>query len=277
MFPKRMVMIIGVVALIAANIVALSIASRSYPSFGPGRFAISLVAPFQKAVTHSIRFARSLWDHYFFLVSVAKENEKHIQALRFNQQKNNQLNELELSNVRLRSLLEFKKKVTRQVLAAEVIGKDPSLWFETIIMDKGTNDGVKQGMTVVVPEGIAGQVIDVAADYSKVLLIIDPNSAVDALVQRTRARGIIKGQSGGQCLFKYVLRKHEVRVGDRVVSTGLDGVFPKGLGLGHVSGVVRRGAGIFQEVTVTPFVDFEKLEEVLVVLLPPRHDSVSLK
>jgi len=277
MFPKRMVMIIGVVALIAANIVALSIDSRSYPSFGPGRFAISLVAPFQKAVTHSIRFARSLWDHYFFLVSVAKENEKHIQALRFNQQKNNQLNELELSNVRLRSLLEFKKKVTRQVLAAEVIGKDPSLWFETIIIDKGTKDGVKQGMTVVVPEGIAGQVIDVAADYSKVLLIIDPNSAVDALVQRTRARGIIKGQSGGQCLFKYVLRKHEVRVGDRVVSTGLDGVFPKGLGLGHVSGVVRRGAGIFQEVTVTPFVDFEKLEEVLVVLLPPRHDSVSLK
>ena len=272
-----MVMIIGVVALIAANIVALSITSRSYPSFGPGRIAISLVAPFQKVVTHSIRFAKNLWNHYFFLVSVAKENEKHIQAIRFNQQKNNQLNELELSDARLRSLLKFKNKMTHQVLAAEVIGKDPSLWFKTIMIDKGTNDGIKQGMTVVVPEGIVGQAIDVAADYSKVLLIIDPNSAVDALVQRTRARGIIKGQSGGQCLFKYVLRKHEVQVGDRVVSTGLDGIFPKGLALGHVSGVVRRGAGIFQEVTVTPFVDFEKLEEVLVVLLSPRHDAVSLQ
>ncbi len=266
-----MVMIIGVVALIAANIVALSVANRSYPSFGPGRIAISLVAPFQKVVTHSIRFARGLWNHYFFLVSVAKENEEYVQALRFSQQKNNQFNELELSNVRLRSLLKFKKEMTHKVLAAEVIGKDPSLWYKTIIIDKGKDDGVKPGMTVVVPEGIAGQVIDVSSDYSKVLLIIDPNSAVDALVQRTRARGIIKGQSGGQCLFQYVLRKHEVRVGDQVVSTGLDGVFPKGLALGHVSGVVKRGAGIFQEVTVTPFVDFEKLEEVLVVFLPPRQ------
>ena len=266
-----MVMIIGVVALIAANIVALSVASRSYPSFGPGRIAISLVAPFQKVVARSIRFATGLWNHYFYLVSVAKKNERYMQALRFSQQINNQLNELELSNVRLLSLLKFKKKITHQFLAAEVIGKDPSPWYKTIIIDKGANDGVKPGMTAVVPEGIVGQVIDVAADYSKVLLIIDPNSAVDALVQRTRARGIIKGQSGGQCLFQYVLRKHEVRVGDRVVSTGLDGVFLKGLALGHVSGVVRRGAGIFQEVTVTPFVDFEKLEEVLIVLLPPRQ------
>lgn len=270
-----MVMVIGVVVLIAANIVALSIASRSYPSFGPGRFAISLVAPFQKVVTGSIRFVKGIWQHYFFLVSVAKENEIYIQALRFNQQKNNQLSELELSNDRLRGLLNFKKEVTQQVLAAEVIGKDPSPWYKTIIIDKGTRDGVKKGMTVVVPEGIAGQIIDVAGDYSKVLLIIDPNSAVDALVQRTRARGIIKGQSGGECLFEYVLRKYEVRVGDRVVSTGLDGVFPKGLGLGHVSGVVKRGAGIFQEVTVTPFVDFEKLEEVLVVLISPKPEYVS--
>jgi len=265
-----MIMIIGVVVLIAANIVALSITSRSYPSFGPGRIAISLVAPFQKVVSSSIRFVRGLWRHYFFLVSTAKDNEKYIQALRFDQQKDNQLNELKFSNVRLRSLLKFKKATTNQVLAAEVIGQDPSPWYKTIIIDKGKDDGVEKGLTVVVPEGIVGQVMHVVADYSKVLLIIDPNSAVDALVQRTRARGIIKGESAGQCLFKYVLRKHEVTVGDRVVSTGLDGIYPKGLGVGHVSGVVRRGAGIFQEVTVTPFVDFEKLEEVLIVIIHPK-------
>lgn len=271
MFPKRMVMIIGVVVLIAANIIALSVTSRSYPSFGPGRIAISIVAPFQKVVSVSIRFVRDLWRHYFFLVSTAKDNERYIQALRFDQQKNNQLHELELSNVRLRNLLKFKKTETHQVLAAEVIGQDPSPWYKTVIIDKGTDDGVDKGLTVVVPEGIVGQVVHVADYYSKVLLIIDPNSAVDALVQRTRARGIIKGESAGRCLFKYVLRKHEVRVGDRVVSTGLDGVFPKGLAVGHVSGVVRRSAGIFQEVTVTPFVDFEKLEEVLVILIPPKQ------
>ena len=101
------------------------------------------------------------------------------------------------------------------------------------------------------------------------LLIIDPNSAVDALVQRTRSRGLIKGIVGGKCLFKYVLRKHEIRVGDAVISSGLDGVYPKGLHIGKISGVIRRNAGIFQEVTLTPFVDFEKLEQVLIMLKQP--------
>ena len=269
-----MIMIIGVVVLIAANIVALSITSRSYPSFGPGRIAISMVAPFQKAVTRSVRFVRGLWQHYFYLVSTAQDNARYIRELRLDRQKDNQLNELKLSNVRLRSLLKFKEAMTNQVLAAEVIGKDPSPWYKTIIIDKGKNDGVQKGMTVVVPEGIVGQIMHVAADYAKVLLIIDPNSAVDALVQRTRARGIIKGESAGQCLFEYVLRKQEVTVGDRVVSTGLDGIYPKGLSVGHVSSVVRRGAGIFQEVTVTPFVDFEKLEEVLIVFTPSKQQGL---
>ncbi len=267
-----MVVIIGVIVLIAANIIALSVTSRRHASFGSGRIALSFAAPFQKAVTRSIRFARGLWKHYFLTVSVAQESYKYKKALGLAQQQNNQLRELKLTNVRLRSLLDFQKTMTNQVLAAEAIGKDPSQWYKTIIIDKGKDEGVAKGMAVVVPEGIVGQVMDVSAHYSKVLLIIDPSSAVDALVQRARARGVVKGgSSSGQCLFKYVLRKHDVGVGDRVVSSGMDGVFPKGLAVGHVAGVIKRSSGIFQEVTVTPFVDFEKLEEVLVVLSPLKH------
>jgi rod shape-determining protein MreC len=128
---------------------------------------------------------------------------------------------------------------------------------------------------VGVPEGVAGQVTDTSAQYAKVMLIIDRNSAVDAFVQRTRARGIIKGESTSSCVFQYALRKDEVRVGDKIVASGLDGVFPKGMPIGEVSGVVRRAAGIFQEVTVTPHVDFEKLEEVLVILIPPINPFTS--
>ncbi|MFH1992718.1 MAG: rod shape-determining protein MreC [Pseudomonadota bacterium] len=277
MFPKKMVMIIGVVVLITANIIALSVTSRRYTSFGPGRVAIVLVAPFQEVVTRSIRFARDLWNHYFFLVSVAKENDKLKKAISYAVEEHNRSSELNLANIRLRNLLDFQKSMNHQVLAAEVIGKDPSPWYKTIIIDKGKDDGVKKGMAVVIPEGVAGQVMDVSTHYSKVLLIIDPNSAVDAVVQDTRARGIIKGESWGRCLFKYVLRKDDVRVGVRVVSSGLDGVYPKGLGVGHVSEVIRKNSGIFQEVTVIPFVDFEKLEEVLVVLNPPEHDFGNLK
>jgi rod shape-determining protein MreC len=267
MFSKKMVMIIGAIVLIAVNIIVLSVSNRRYLSYyGPGRIAISLVAPFQEAVSSSIRFVRDIWGHYFFLVKVAQENDNFKKALSHAVETNNLHKELKLSNVRLRSLLNFRKTIKDKVIAAEVISKDPSPWFKTIMIDKGGDDSVKKGVAVVMPEGIVGQVTEVSTHYSKVLLIIDHNSAVDGLVQRNRARGIIKGGSEDRCLFKYVLRKNDVAVGDTVVSSGLDGVFPKGLPVGYVSGVIRPNSGIFQKVSVTPYVDFEKLEEVLVVL-----------
>ncbi len=268
-------MIVGVVVLLAVNIIFLSVASRRYSSYGIGRIAISFTAPFQETVTGSIRFVKNIWHYYFFLVSTAKENDDIKRSLSLAREENNRYKELILSNYRLRKLLNFQKNMPHSVVAAEVVGKDPSPWYKTIIINKGKADGLVKGSPVVVPDGIAGQVIDVSYRHSKVLLIIDQNSAVDALVQRTRARGIIKGESAGQCLFKYVLRKHDVKVGDTVVSSGLDGVFPKGLLIGHVSGVIRRSSGIFQEVTVSPYVAFGKLEEVLVVLTSPKKDSVS--
>jgi len=273
MFSKKMVMIIGVIVLIAVNIILLSVFNRRYISYyRPGRIAISLIAPFQKASTSSIRFVRDIWRHYFFVVNVAKENDNYQKALNKAFENNIQLKEFELSNSRLRNLLNFKKTITDRVLSAEIIGKDPSPWFKTVLIDKGENDGVETGMAVVVPKGIAGQVTDVSANYSKVLLIIDHNSAVDALVQNDRARGIIQGDAAGQCLFKYVLRKHDIKIGDIVVSSGLDGVFPKGLAVGYVSAVIKPKSGIFQDVTVSPYVDFEKLEEVLIVLNPKKQE-----
>lgn len=271
MFSKKMVMIIGMIVLIAVNIILLSVFNRRYISYyKPGRIAISLIAPFQKASTSSIRFIRDVWRHYFIMVNVAKENDNYQKALNKAFEDNIQLKELKLSNSRLRNLLNFEKTITDRVLSAEVIGKDPSPWFKTVLIDKGKNDGVETGMAVVVPKGIAGQVTDVSANYSKVLLIIDHNSAVDALAQNDRARGIIKGGMAGQCLFKYVLRKHDIEIGDIVISSGLDGVFPKGLAVGYVSAVLKPKSGIFQEVTVIPYVDFEKLEEVLIVLNPKK-------
>jgi len=275
MFSKKMVMIVGVIVLIAVNIIVLSVSNRRHQSYGPGWIAISLIAPFQEAVSRSIRFVKDIWIHYFFLVETAKKNDNYKKALSHAVERNNLYKELELSNTRLRSLLDFQKTITDKVIAAEVIGKDPSPWFKTIMINKGKDDGVKKGAAVVIPEGIVGQVTEVSAHNSKVLLIIDPNSAVDALVQRSRARGIIKGGFSDQCVFKYVLRKKGIAVGDTVVSSGLDGVFLKGLPVGQVSGVVKPNSGIFQEVTVIPYVDFEKLEEVLIVLNPEKYNFQS--
>jgi len=274
MFSKKMILVVGVILLFVVNIVILSVVGRSRLTVsGPDRLAVSMVAPFQEVLTHSLRFVRDIWRSYFALVSAAKENTTLHLKLREAEAWNHKCLEVEKSNARLRHLLNFKPSRPQQVLPAEVIGIDPSAWSKTIIIDKGSADGVKKGFSVVVPEGIVGQIISVARHYSKVLMIIEPNSAVDAMLQRNRARGIVKGADDGTCLFDYALRKHEILEGDTVISSGLDGVFPKGLQLGRVTRIVKNDAGIFQTVTVTPFVDFEKIEEVLVVIAPPESGA----
>ncbi|MBU0995701.1 MAG: rod shape-determining protein MreC [Proteobacteria bacterium] len=269
MFSKKTVMVVALIILIAANILLLTVSSRNrLPASDVGPVAITIVGPLQKFVSLTMDCVHDIWKYYFNLISVAKENDALKKELFIAAEKNNRCTEIEISNERLRSFLNFHKSYSTNVLAAEVIAKDPSSWFKTIVIDKGKTNGVEKGAPVVVPEGIAGQIIEVTDNYSKVLLIIDRNSAVDALVQRTRARGIIKGESTNQCILEYVLRKHEISVGDTIVSSGLDGVYPKGLRIGEVSEVTKRNSGIFQEVIVTPYVDFEKLEEVLVVINP---------
>ena len=275
MFSRKLVFIVGFIVLIAVNIIGLSVTSRRSTTFGIERIAITAIAPFQELVTRSLRFTRDIWRQYFYLVTVAKENQVLMDQLSQAVENRNQWHETELANTRLRNLIDFQKNISERVVAAEVIGKDPSAWFKTVIIDKGRADGLTRGLPVVMPQGIAGQVIEVSNHYSKVMLIIDRNSAVDALVQRSRARGVIKGESTDRCRLDFVLRKNDVRVGDTIVSSGLDGVYPKGLRIGFVTEVVEHDADIFHEVIITPFVDFEKLEEVLVVLEVQKHDMAS--
>jgi rod shape-determining protein MreC len=275
MFSRKMVMIVGAIVLIVVNVIVLSVNSkRPVPSTGIGKFTISIVSPFQEIVSDSINFFKDIWKNYFYLVSVSEENVRLSRSLKQAEEKNNSLREIELSHDRLRELLEFKKILHKRMVAAEVIGRDPSPWFKTIIINKGSREGVERGMPVVVPEGIAGLVTDVSKTYAKILLAIDQNSAVDALIQRNRARGIIKGEPSGRLLLQYVQRKHDIHVGDVVVSSGLDGVFPKGIRVGYVHAVDKPDSGIFQQLAVTPYADFEKLEEVLVVLDPPEKPDI---
>jgi rod shape-determining protein MreC len=275
MFSKKMVLIVGVIILIAVNIIILTVNSRqSHPATGFGRVVIAFVAPFQEAITQSTGFLKGIWKHYFNLVSTSIINDHLQKELNRRIARDNLHEETLLANDRLRALVNFEKRIARGTTTAEVIGRDPSPWFKTIIVNKGQADGVTKGAPVVVPEGIVGLVIDATARYAKVLLIIDQNSAVDALVQKTRAQGVIKGDPLGYCTFKYVLRKHSIGLGDTVVSSGLDGIYPKGLRLGRVSEIIKLSSGIFQEVVVTPYVDFETLEEVLILSVPREQTAV---
>jgi len=261
-----MAMIVGLIVLITLSIIILSLSSRKpHPTHGQGRIAIALVAPFQKTISSTGRFCRDIWEHYFYLVAATEENERLLLEVQEARTLKRQNEELAQANERLSRLLALQEKMSRPAIAGQVVGKDPSPWFQTILVDKGRADGVAVGYPVINPEGVVGLVVEATGHYAKVALITDPNSAVDAVVQKSRARGIIKGGTSGYCVLNFVLRKHDLNIGDAVLASGMDGVFPKGTPIGEVSDIVKQSAGIFQDVTVTPYVDFERLEEVLIV------------
>ena len=176
---------------------------------------------------------------------------------------------MEFTNERLQKLLQFREKISSSVVAAEVIGQDPSSWFRSMTINKGEKEGVRRGMAVISTEGIVGQILKTSPHHSIVLLITDYNSAVDSIVRRTRAKTIVEGRGENRCQLKYLLRAEEVVPGDIVVTSGLSGNFPKGLMVGEVRSVDKKGHSIFQYAELVPIVDLTRLEEVLVITQSP--------
>jgi rod shape-determining protein MreC len=270
MFSRKMWMVVVVLVCVAANIVFLHFAGKEKAAaFLPNRILLTLVAPFQEGATKVIRFSQHLWRQYFYHVNLYEQNQRLKRELALANAKQNRLRELELSNQRLRRLLQLKKSVPQKIVAAEVVGRDTSQWFRTIVINKGAEDGVEKGYAIVAPEGVVGQVVETAPFHAKVLLIVDANSAVAVKVQRTRARGILKGDPSGLCRLDYALRKHDIKTGDIIITTGQDRVFPKGLLVGRVTAIDQPHAGIFKNVLVHPFIDFTTIEEVMVIIEPP--------
>ena len=257
--------------LLALSLISANLHSRDNMSFFES-LVVGITAPVQKVVWGVIDGIGSIWRGYFYLVGLEKENQalkKELQDLKLQM---NRYREADLANQRLRALLNFKKSIATPLLPAQLVAFDPSGWFQTILIDKGRNDGVVRDMAVVSAEGLVGRVIGVSNHHAKVLLIIDGNSAVDAYIQRSRARGVLVGLGRELCLLKYVQRNEDVQVGDKVISSGMGGVFPKGLLVGTVQEVVRGSSGLFQRVEVEPAVNFSRLEEVMVVIQPPAEE-----
>ena len=151
------------------------------------------------------------------------------------------------------------------MILASVVGSDAISWSKMITINKGSNDGLKKNMAVVSNEGLVGHIIQTVPYYSKVLLITDVRSAVDALDQEKRTRGVVIGKGSDICEMKYIPQDADIRVGQSVISSGLGGVFPKGLLIGKVSKVEETNKGLFKNVVVTPSVKISFLEEVFVL------------
>ncbi len=227
---------------------------------------MELCSPFQKGSTFVTKTIQGVFQEYIFLTHLQKENMMLKQKIIELQKENHQMREVTLANERLKHLLEFREKISSPMIAAEVIGQDPSSWFKSLTINKGEKDGVLKGMAVISPEGVVGQILKTAPHHSNVLLITDYNSAIDTIVQRTRAKAIVEGRGENQCQLKYLLRTEEVAIGDIAVTSGLSGNFPKGLMVGEIRKVEKAGQGSFQYAELVPSVDLTKLEEVLVIM-----------
>jgi rod shape-determining protein MreC len=226
---------------------------------------LEITFPFQKAVEYSGDAIGDLIDSYVLLVNLRRENVALRRMVAELQEENNFLREKAIASERLRNLLRFSKKIPRPMLPVQIIGNDPSSWFRTIVIDKGTKHGVDRGMAVVSPEGIVGHVLQISPHCAKVLLITDFNSSVDAIVQRSRAKGIVEGSGENLCRLKYAPRAHDIQLGDRVVTSGLGGRYPKGLLIGKISKIEKKSYGLFQKAEIIPSANFTKLEEVFVI------------
>ncbi len=230
---------------------------------------LRVTGPTQAGFDRVIVGAADIWGHYLYLVDTAEDNRQLTEENRTLRAVLTQSDEVRLENERLRLLLDFKETQEIDTLPARVIAEDASSWFRTVTIDKGSVQGVVEGMSVVAAEGVVGRVVRSRPRFARVLLLTDASSAVASLLQDNRARGVCRGK-GEYLVFDFVLRQEEVTVGDRVVTSGMGGIFPKGLVVGNVKSVDRQEFGLFQVIEVAPTVDFSHLEEVLVMLRGPQ-------
>ncbi len=254
------------VALFFAGLLLSSFSSKHPSVANAGHMLVSeIVTPVQDLIGFVERSTQSVWEGYFALVGVRTENEELKGRLAALEAENSRLLEFESENLRLRKLMGLTEELSLEGVAANVIGYDPSTWVKAVTIDRGSDSGIAVGQSVVEGKGVVGHVVKVSRTSSKVLLLSDHASSVDSIVQRTRARGVVEGSGVRLAKMNYVLEREDVKIGDRVITSGFDGIFPKGLFVGVVSDVDPPARRLFRRIEIEPAADFAKLENVFVI------------
>ena len=227
---------------------------------------VNVLSPFLKAGETVFGNIFGFGERFRSVESMRLENSRlkvEVERLRY---RLNILGEQAEENRRLKKFLDFRKETRHTLVPARVIARDPSMWHQSLVLDKGRNRGIGPEMSVVSSEGVVGQVLDAAANSSRVLLMTDRNSRIGGLVQSTREFGVVEGLSGPLCRLTYLPGSSLVRNGDRIISSGLGGVFPKGLEIGMIVSVHEEKYGLYKYALIKPSVNFNKLEEVFVII-----------
>jgi rod shape-determining protein MreC len=254
-----------VLLLAALFLTAYSSRNPSVARIG-AKLVLEVVAPVAEVADIVTAGLGSVWSRYVFLVRAAEENESLRATIIELEREAGAAREHASENVRLRGLLQVAADHRAEGIAASVIGGDPSGWSKGVVINRGSSSGVREGMAVIHAGGVVGQVIAVQSDAARVLLVSDPTSGVDVLLQDSRARGVLEGTGDNVCELKFISKDSQVKTGETIITSGMDGVFPKGILVGWVTQTGQTPGSLFQAIEVRPAVDFSKLEEVLLVV-----------
>ena len=268
LWRNRVLLTSGVALLLALNLMF----TGNRPGARAEKASLALLwilKPFQLGAAELTGDSTGFVRDYLDLVGVRQENLRLKEQLATLQTNHARLVELEIENHHLSDLLELRDALAMSAVAAQVIGSDASSLSHTLVLAQGSRDGLRRDDAVISTEGVVGKLIAVAPNASRVLLIDDHNSGLDAFDQRSRARGIVSGVIDGGLVLKYVDRTEDVKPGDAIVTSGMDGIFPRGLLVATVAKVSQEGPGLFLNLDLNPAVDFRKLEQVLILTQKP--------
>ena len=255
------------VSILLVSLLLLTFQISGQGTWGLGELVAWITTPAQAIVAKANRSALAIWNSYQSWRDLRAENRalrEEVERLRV---ESLQGSEIRAENSRLRRLLTLKERLPLETLPGEVIAKEWGGWVRSLTVNRGRGAGIARLTPVIVPDGLVGRVVAVRANAAVVQLLNDPSSAVGAVAQRSRAPGVVEGEPGGGLRFKFLGREGAgVQAGDLVVTSGLGGLFPKGIPVGRVTRVDDRGSALFHYASLAPTVDFARVEEVLLLM-----------
>ena len=244
------------------------------------RLILQISAPIQYVATQLAEGVSGVVEEYVYLIDVKRDNDRLREETARLREANFKLEAAATENRGLRKTLQLREQLKGSLSSAQVIGKEISPYFRVmrLQLDRGERDHVRPGMPVLTADGLVGQISRIWGRHADVLLVADKTSAIDVVVQRTRARGMLKGTGGRDryvCRLEHLSREDDVKVGDLVVTSGLGQRFPASILVGRISEVQKQDFGLYQEASVTPAVSFSRLEEVLVMTSGSRGQAAA--
>ncbi len=273
--------IIAFVSFFLFCIISLSVKSSAF-TFSVEGIGSAMVSPFQKGYNLVQGGMQKLWAGFFELNEIREQLESTRKKLEQYENTAEDIREMKIENESLRTLHDFQAKVEYDSVAAEVISKDPDNWFRTIIINKGSKHGIQVNMPVIAFNGeekaVIGKVVEVRRSLSRIIPIISTDMKLGVMLQESRSPGLMQGYSSNSdlCVIDYINKAEKITPGTRIVTSGQCSVFPKGLPVGEVVTSQMLKSSAFQKAIIKPFIDYNKIEQVFVIMKLPDPEFIEL-